>query len=558
MNRELLLKRLSETAITKFTRTLEPDNKLPFLVIPPQFGRSDNSPVSTIWQEADEFSGLYEVGPAVSGLTIAASAHTKDSTPASVLFAAMRQPFQGKNLKTDLKLREPLRDVLEHLEAWIWGRNGTRMDLPQMAHLSKRERMPYIEALSYQIARGVSVLRHINDLERSEADREIEIYFVWGHATREERKFSGNSRGGQSNPDGHVKVLHLDYKGYKSDPERVSLLPATNEEIVKQIGPWDSLIFEMFETPIRRKLEDVLRHALPAVGFDSTATQNHGGRSDRRKVPFFEGYQFDFDEPVPIQDVFQATLDVIQVFSDHYDIMRDGYNAFHKTQDVQDKERIRFFLTQETQSRLDFWFDEATNLVDLALSIPPTRGQIERYIREITRTDLGDSEKVHHYLRNELRVPLSQNQSFEDVNYLSVMKYYKLEAEEAKQLRHLEQMLTEYEDHYDLFTNPKRAGALARYKRVFGRYHGLSAIDVDLFFTMIADRLKPISQTDSIEFTLPLFFSGSGFFEKYTIDGNGDIWVNVCTFASRLGTNKGVLEDIGWPVRREQGNAPVR
>lgn len=505
MSKEFLPQELTgslvDVSIKKFNEMTQGSSNQPAFSTREQFPRTDRG--ESIREEARKTAGLETFGSGLAGFTLPAAPHTSSTMHTSAFSAAVQTLYDIVP-----ELRTNITDLASHLIVWWWGMNGERMDVNRLSSLSDSERAPIIEVLTRRTRDAAKILRDVNSVIPSEISRKIRVYGLWGHATSQERLANGLARGAQSSPDGHLNVLYLNQDDTLSN---IMLEDAKEDEIIKQIGPWDSLFFEEFEGVIAARLKNTVAKRLRYhhVGAEIRADQDHSIRTDGKNASFFEGYRISFDDALPMQHVMNIMLDIVGDFGGFYTQLRDGYEKYHKYKyagNPGEQERARIKLQQDIRQ---FGFDNRSSkrLLTTLLSIQPTYLQMTKWVKE--QQALGDPSA--NLLQSRANSYLKRFVGLQSENYRA-------------------RVLTDLKKNYNV-----------------------TEAEAALMLRLMTDRVKPQAKFDTAQFVLPLFNSGSYLFEQYSIDANNNLLIKTLTLSSRLGSNKGVIEDlVGGIIRRTE------
>lgn len=490
-----------DKGIDPLTDFIHEERRFPVLVVPSQIESRTNSGIS-IRAEAEAFAGLHDADGVLSGLTIPAAPHTLSSVRKEDLSARIESTIGRKPEIPVLS-----EDVAAHLLVWMWGEQGTRVDALALSLLPDTERQRYIDAIEHETERGVKLLSELLQLPPSEASKSLRLYGLWGHGTMDERKQTGLVRGAQSQEDFHINIAHL------SSLETATLAESkevTLSELMKQIGAWDTVVFELFDQKIQNRMLKIVQARLPGKVVGVTTEQVHGSNSDGSAVRYHEGFRLKFLDGVTFSESMQVLLDIVQEGEVLYSGLRDRYDAYQKNNanpiavaSIRD-EMLEFVTARGFDGKI------GQKMVDLTLNVKPT------YIQVCSYTD-------------------------------ALMKEGKSEHDAS--LKHLQQTKKRYEKLHERLNQPN---GREKFSQVLLNHYGFTQLEADIFTRKIEDHVRPVKEAGKIEFTMPVHMSGSYLFRDYDIKPDGTIGVNELTVATRIGSTKGMIEDlVGVVIRRE-------
>lgn len=504
-----------------------PNGRLPQITISSYGRRSDLSP-NPLEQLLDEYNGKYRntdfPKPRINNNNnIIAFTLPPASPHTSKVF-----DFKGTNCPA-------------HLNVW-WGEIGKdkQITILDLARMPKEQRQPYLKAIASQIQKGVLFLgTKIEDLSRlpqNEWHELLEIYGLGGYASPKERKSSGLSRGAQSHPSGHLNIVYHPYEKYH---QLAKVEPSTPREILKHIGPMDTVIFEWekFFLGIIGAILTKNQHTQCRI----ESEQIHGIRPDNKSISFYEGFGIQYDNPgLPLDEALNDLCDIIGFFDQFYTILRKGYDQYHLHIN-QDRvtEEIRLKIIDDLFSLLSKIKTFNSNdeilhskqilgeIVDFSLSFMPTYQQIINWLENPNL-----SQETISYLERKK----SQYERF-----LSTF-------EEIKKLNNPNMILAEDERKK---LQEKKDRVLKGIKLTYGFTFDLEA---EIFWQFLIDMVQPGENWKNIEYTWSSYLSVSYLVDQYSFDKDGNLHVKKLTLAPRLFTNKGVFEDLaGIVIKRPQG-----
>ncbi len=539
-----------------------PNGKLPRLEIP-SFGRRTDLSNNPLAQLLEEYRLKQEY------------LNLPDPTNLGNFISFSMPPVSPHTPET-IKIGDQI--IPAHLNVW-WGEvgNPNQITILDLARMKRNERLPYLQAIADQIQKSILFLgERIDDLKNIPRDRwhkNLEIYGLCGHATPEERQATGASRGAQSHPSGHINV---GYHPYEKETELAEPTPSTPREILKHIGPMDTLIFQWSDFFV-----SIVNNIIANNGHESSIVQaetHHAKRPDDKLIRFYEGISIDYNtNGIPLVEALNDLSDVIGFFDRFYQTLRDGYEEYYFNyghHDLQSKIRQRMidellslYLSiqnpddnmkqpNSTKNSQTSTRTIITEIVDFALSFLPTYQQIINWlnnpnISQKTKSYLKKRkkqyEKIHRWLR----------QSFFD---LETMKQ-KLEAvKEQREDIPVGDQPQDQRDHLkktrDLFKEVSRL-MLIKQKILSGtqnKFNLGSDLEAEIFLQHIFDMTQPGENWNRIEYAWPAVLSLSFMADDYKFDQFGNLNVIRLTIAPRFGTTKGAIEDMGgYRIVRQQG-----
>lgn len=486
--------------------------QLPVLEIETLGGRAEKG--TAILTEASNLSGISAEEGALVGTTIAASPHTT-VTVSRENFTRRAEEVYGETVS----LAENVREVPLHLLVWWFGQpkkrdpsgQPGRCDLIGLSNLTDEKRKPFLNLISQHSAKAVLLLRTLLGMSPGKASESLRIYGLFGFSTKEERKRSGLSRGAQSNGHGHICLTYATREAVRPS---VILREVTPREKTKQIGPWDTLLFDEFGISVRKVIMDKIRARVgERLGFRVGLYRDYSRRSDDLTVPSFEGFRIVFDQEIEYTLALNVVLDIVGSFEDFYQNLIEFYKEHHKawgkkTRMTEVERRLKEFVEA-------FGFDkeDTQKVIDLVRHVQPTYGQLVKWIDELEKDLGGSHEETLKILRRK-------------------RDFYEKMAARLKDGKERERIL-----------------------RILKALYGMDGEAVEAMFPLIEDRLKdPQKEYLDIWFTWSRHFSGSFLFDSFSITRDGKIRVKSLSIAPRIATTKGVAEDLlGVILRRAMG-----
>ena len=206
------------------------DPQLPQVKVPPFGERADKTLTPEDFREMLKKQALqqFESDNSLVLITYAASPHTIAHIP------------------TEEEQEKPP----AHLLVWWFKKEGKslqRLDMLALSQLEDEKRKEILSQIAEGIRWSVNFLRNKLNLPEEQISKFIEIYGLTGHATTQERKETGLSRGAQSNPEGHLSVVYHPYEEYSE--QATQILPTT-AQLLKHLGPFDTVLHEKLKSII--------------------------------------------------------------------------------------------------------------------------------------------------------------------------------------------------------------------------------------------------------------------------------------------------------------------
>ncbi len=523
---EQLSKRIL-TSIMNFTEGTGGEGRLPVLEIVPEgnFARTDNG--NNIFREGANLFGIFTNKFARSTLTLNPAPHVPGKIPAEVVRnAALRRFGFIPNLGN-------LNEIGTHLVVWwqkldtppetpIEEQTGSRCDMLGLAQLPETDRKNYFSAISQQIENGVNLMAECLGLSE-DGLRNLRVYGLFGHATWEERNKFGLSRGSQSAPDGHLNIVYLpEDVSKKTNPEAV-----TAKEMVKQIGPWDTVVDNLFGSGIQRMIQNTALSRLNPRDVKEnnpiyvTRLSDYTTSSDFSHMNFFEGYKLNFGQSISIERSLAVLTDILKKGSDLYSAALSNYEAYFKNSHNPDRKKAIFDNLKTSAKLFGFGDRMAGEFANFVFSIKPTHGQLNKWI-------------------NEIEADIHSHNAGTDNSEIS-----------ADNLAYLKKVKRVYQR---IAVKLHATGGRESLRKHLQHVNNLSPLDADLLLSVIEDRFKLMDEkVTNISSIMSPFLSGS-YMLDYTRDNQGHIMVKGISLSTRLGTDKGVVEDLGgYVIHRATG-----
>ncbi len=508
-------------AITDFTIGTGGEERLPVHHIIPEgnFVRTDNG--NNIFREGAKLFGVFVNKSVRSTLTLNPAPHVPDKIPAEIVKEASSRKF---GFIPDLG---DLTQIGPHLVAWwqkldtpsestVGEQTGSRCDMLGLAQLPDEERKDYFAAISQQIENGINLMADCLGLSDNELGN-LRVYGLFGHATLEERRLMGLSRGAQSAPDGHLNIVYLpEVTRTKTMPEDVK-----TKDMVKQIGAWDTVVEDLFGSGIQRVIQSTALHRLnPRDRIEDnpiyvTRVSNKTTSSDFSHMNFFEGFKIGFDKAITIEPSLGVLTDILKKGSDLYSAALSNYEQYYKNIKNPEKKKIIFDNLKASAKAFGFPNNMADEFAKFVFSIKPTHGQLDKWIKELEIDQQPKNTAADIF-------------KIEDSSLLNLKKIKRFYENMAKRLN--------------------ATGGRERVKKHLQEAKKLSPLDADLFLSVIEDRFKLMDdRSNNISSIMAPFLSGS-YMLDYVRDTTGRIMVKGISLSTRLGTDKGVVEDLGGYV----------
>lgn len=484
--------------------------KLPILRTPRQGVRSDTA--GKIRDEARQIGLMDEYDNGVTaGFTFVPSAHTKSLIPISEInknLSRIRRESSHPETREDMQptdtlpgINPTLTSVAAHGSIWWWGPDGTRCDVICLSAMDDADRGTYLHAIADQFQKGIRLFMNSLYLEPDTAHQRLELYGLFGHSTAEERR-KGFSRGAQSNMHGHATIADYPYR--EITDTWVQEEDVTYDAVIKQIAPYDSVVFSLLKADVNQILTRITAERL-TDGNHATITSelDHSTRTDRKKTPLYEGYRITFDNEIPMADAYHILLDVVDHFENYYQLTLHHYEQFHKSAGYLDRQQAEVIRFLEVSRDAGLTLYTAEQFAGFVFNLKPTRGQLVRWIEELKQEKNADNEITVLFLNR-------QRQKYEKADAL-----LKTERGAARAKLLLQQT-----------------------------YRHLTPFEANCLFALSRDLYRNPLEIEEIKRTAPMHLSGTYLFDKWRIDSSNRMWINSMTLATRLWTDKGLVEDL--------------
>lgn len=461
-----------------------------------------------ILAEGIALSGYIQDGRSISTITANPSPHTWHEADQRQFLSTVEQVTGRANPRLPFNADAK---VPEHLVVWWFGdefKDGEpkRVDLIALAGLPPEEQAEYFRGISEKTAESVRILQLLTDINYSE-NQYIEIYGTFGHSPLEDRIKSGLGRGSQSSPHGHLNVVYYDYNTRFANLAEGK--EPTARELLKQFGIWDTELFNDVKGSVYHILRSIVENELPPENKYKVKQLIDIGQSFRgASVPFFEGYPIEFDDYIEMETAMKIMTKVAGTFDGIYSGIHNFYKEYHKN--YRDQAQRNGILHSLEQFLYDSGFQNpgTRRIIELFSEMKPTYGQINSWKKEME--DEGRERNDPDYIR-------------------------------------LDAVGRTYESLRNRLKGPQRE----RMKQILKGMYPVNKTDsrqadleLEMLLRVMTDRiLDPESDAKNIEFVMPGTISGSYLFDSYKLE-DGKIWVKKISLASRMGSTKGVVEDL--------------
>jgi hypothetical protein len=458
-------------------------------------GKGRDEFIKDLFEEAERYgfkSQILRDGNVFSLITPAASPHTTEM------------------IKINLNNQEV--KIPAHLIVW-WGKVGERIDFLSLSRMKKEEREKLIDLISSNIHAAWRVLYDSLPEERykNNVSGFLEIYGLVGHATEEERKNSGLSRGAQSNPEGHINICFHPYDKYRKQVEKKGINAA---DFLKHTGVMDTILMNNFGDFFSQITGLIFNIPNLSVSWEL----KHA--SSKNQIFIYEGLKLNFyEKPLQLNGALEFIAKIVGFYDQIYEDLKQGFenywknigNENKKTEIIRKLKHSLFERLRQIGVRNVEMFDrQIDSLVDMTLSFRPTYQQLKNWEKD---------ENIDKSLRDIIS---------------------RLKNKYEKRRERLKSM-----------TNEEKNAFVDR----VARFYGVDSIVAESLVLMIENQIAdPADDSKNIKFTFPNQISLSWMIEEYKIGDNGEILVTKITVAPRFMTEKGAFEDIGgMRVIRKEG-----
>jgi hypothetical protein len=472
---------------------------LPTLIVSPFGPRGEGEGrdkfTKDLFEEAERYgfkSQILRDGNVFSLITPAASPHTTEM------------------IKINLNSQEV--EIPAHLIIW-WGEVARRVDFLSLSRMKEEERKKLIDLISSNIHAAWRVLYDSLPEERykNNVSKFLEIYGLVGHATEEERKNSGLSRGAQSNQEGHINICFHPYDKYRKQAEKKGINAA---DFLKHTGVMDTILMNKFGDFFSQITGLIFNIPNLSVSWEL----KHA--SSENQISIYEGLRLNFyEKPLQLNKALEFIAKIVGFYDQIYEDLKQGFeNCWKNIGNENKKKEVIRQLKRSLVERLrqigvinvEMFDRQIDSLIDMTLSFRPTYQQLTNWEKD---------ENIDESLRDIIS---------------RLKNKYKKRRERLKTM-----------------TNEQRKVFVDR----VARFYGVDSIVAESLVLMIENQIAdPADDWKNIKFTFPNQISLSWMIEEYEIGDNGEILVTKITIAPRFMTEKGVFEDIaGMKIDRPQG-----
>jgi len=426
------------------------------------------------------------------------------------LITPAASPHTTEMIKINLNDQEV--EIPAHLIVW-WGKVGERIDFLSLSRMKEEERKKLIDLISSNIQAAWRVLYDSLPEERykNNVSEFLEIYGLVGHATEEERKNSGLSRGAQSNPEGHINICFHPYDKYRKQVEKKGINAA---DFLKHTGVMDTILMNNFGDFFSQITGLIFNIPNLSVYWEL----KHA--SSENQISIYEGLKLNFyEKPLQLNEGLEFIAKIVGFYDQIYEDLKQGFENYWKNIGNENKKtEIVGQLKRSLVERLrqigvrnpEFFDRQIDSLVDMTFSFRPTYQQLTNWEKD---------ENIDESLRDRIS---------------------RLKNKYEKRRKRLKSM-----------THKEKNSFVDR----VARFYGVDSIVAESLVLMIENQIAdPADDWKNIKFTFPNQISLSWMIEEYEIGDNGEILVTKITVAPRFMTEKGAFEDIGgMRVIRKEG-----
>lgn len=508
MSQENYHPRISAQRGAEYIRDLsmiQPESGWPITVIPSVAApRSDSG--EALLKEGYSLTGLRMQDGVIGTITACVSPHTLRVIP--------REDFLGKVGKMTGKI-DPMvpfeQDTPAHLLVWWFQDEGDklgRIDILKMAEMPEEQRRNVLSVIARETTTAVKLLEETCKPDKSQG-QEVEIYGVFGHATAAEIQETGLGRGAQSSPHGHLNVAYFDYHESRRKAHRG--IKPTSRELLKQYGIWDKILFDDISGSVYEIVNNVAERRLGPGKVKLNYQTDYRRETDEAMAPHYEGYLLDFGENLDMEDAMLVLTDITGHFNRFYEGLLERFGAYHKNYaDDEARDKIVRDIKNFAES-LGFHGPAPEYFAELIETMKPTYGQLRHWIEEKKKDGVSETDPSY---------------------------------------KHLSAAAKRYEEIARRLFGPERDVIVEE----FMRHYEVDEEEAEMMIRFTMDKLINPKERDYynfIEFVMPRHLSGSFVFGDHKIDENGKLQVRQLSLATRIGSTKGVIEDmIGVIIRR--------
>ena len=399
-----------------------------------------------------------------------------------------------------------------HLIVW-WGKYQERVDFLSLVRMKEEDREKFFSLIEENIKLAWKFLHdRLPEGYKQNPTKFLEIYGLVGHATEEERKYTGLSRGSQSNPEGHINICFHPYDEYRKQVEKRGINAA---DFLKHTGVMDTILMKNWGD----FFSQITGFLLKIPNLRTSWELKHA--FSQNQISIYEGLSLNFSEPVQLNKALEVIAKIVGFYDQIYEGLKQGFENYWKNIANEDEKskvvkQLKMFLFEKLEQLgvkdLNDFSMQVVKLIDFTLSFKPTYQQLKNWEQDKNIDE--SSRKIISRLKNK----------------------YEKRRERLKSM-----------------TNEEKRAFIER----VARFYSVSLVVAESLVLMIENQIADLSEGkdwEKIKFTFPNQISLSWMIEEYEIDDNGEILVKKITIAPRFMTEKGAFEDMGgMKVERSQG-----
>lgn len=350
-------------------------NGIAVLTLAPLENRTDGS--ESIFAEGNKFSGIEQVGEAVTCLTVPASPHVEPSIPKSYFLSAA-----SKILGRDAFLPNSVSDstlLAPQLVAW-WNKLDItakgKCDLLDIFNLPKGQQDDFFRAISRQATRASLIIQQLRG--------QPSIWGSWGFASFEERMKYGRSRGCPTNKFGHCHIAFFD-----GEAQPVEINPHLDQnDQLNHYAPWNQLLIARFGLSLSSMTENLINNFFDGENTCSVDILHSLTRLKNGAEPLEEGLNIVFKQEVALDDAFRIVTHLAGNFENRYQDLADLYENFHKYQrNAETASQVKDIMTVYL-AEIGI-VDESQQLTNFILNLRPTYEQLLKWETELVQEGQG-------------------------------------------------------------------------------------------------------------------------------------------------------------------------
>jgi hypothetical protein len=304
-------------------------------IVPGLMQRSEGG----IFSPDESLNGVSVVGDVEFTSSLAASPHVEYCIPPSTLTHALLATYgDGANLTIMDRLTPD--NFPPHIIIWWRKADHPCIPFPALYDLSEDAKATVYAGVTEQVVDALSILE--------KSDRKGHIGGTWGNALIQDRALSGLSRGGSTNPLGHLHVAD-----YSADYVNVTTRKDLSvEDRVNLYRPLDQYLHSVLGKSMGTMLRTIANDSVQdlEIVIDNTDGSNSDGH-------FFDGYNLKFAEtPLP------TALNLLTEIAGRFDNIYEQLKSLHR----------RYWQGELTGSSLEEELEVITEVLDIENGLPTT------------------------------------------------------------------------------------------------------------------------------------------------------------------------------------------